>query len=94
MDRHEDNTLIQDGGVLERTYRDINGDGHTDVEFTGSATYHGWEENDPLSDSAPDATPIEHIQLRKVFLWSPEEDHFVTDRANWKGFDRAYGGRE
>ena len=87
LDRHRDNTLIKNDGVLERSYRDLNRDGYTDVAFTGSGTYHGWEKEDLDSDSAPEATPIQHINLRKIFLWSPEAGHFITNRDEWEWFE-------
>lgn len=91
MDRHEDNDLIDGGGVLDISYRDINRDGYTDVMFTGSATcsIEGIEYNENGEASATWG-PDHQIALRKTYLWSTDNDLFVTDRTTWLWFDQVY----
>ncbi len=78
LDRHVDRTLIQDGGVLKREYKDLNADGFTDVRLSGKGTVY------PDDDDKASQT----IELEKVYYWSPRDNHFVTDQTKWKWFER------
>ena len=92
MDRHQNNDLIDDGGVLKISYRDINSDGYTDVMFTGSATCNiKGIEYDENGEASATWGPDHQIALRKTYLWSADDDHFVTDRTTWLWFDQVYG---
>lgn len=79
LDRHEDQTLILDGGVLKREYKDFNGDGYTDMRLAGTGAV--------LKDRDDEDREKQTIGLQKGYLWSPEGNHFVTNKTQWKWFE-------
>ena len=87
LDRHENDSLIANGGVLRRVYRDVNTDGYTDVEIQGCALLRS--ESDRLNE----VRAWKRVNLRKVFLWSPKAACFKEMQSDRQGFAEAYPGR-
>jgi hypothetical protein len=78
-----DNNLIR-GEHLNPTYRDLNGDGYSDVELIGVV-----EQFSPDDDVDP-VLCFQVNPCRKVFHWNPAQDRFVEDRSQRIGFE-CYG---
>jgi hypothetical protein len=78
VDNHQDQNLIR-GPHLTVDYRDLNGDGYADVEFTGIV--------EEYSEDARIETPLRWTPCRKVFLWDPKADRFVEDKSKRRGFE-------
>jgi len=78
VDWHKDENLIRDG-KLSVTYRDLNGDGVDDVEFTGIV--------EEYPDGDFDAKPLRTYPCRKVFFWKAGLQCFEEDHSQREGFE-------
>ena len=98
VDFHDDQHLIRNGS-LSPNYRDLNGDGATDVELTGMI-------ETKVDDEGRISVPVENGELyvyeftevprirsipcRKVFIWDGRLRTFIEDRQQREGFDELY----
>ena len=78
VDQHADLNLIQ-GNHLEVDYRDLNADGHVDIEFTGTV--------EEYSDDVQLERPPRTYPCRKVYVWNPRLNRFTQDKSQRRGFD-------
>ena len=76
VDCHDNGWLIR-GGVLKRQYADLNGDGHTDVVFSGIIDKTDEVQNEELVVRC-------HVR-QKVFHWDATRRRFVEDESRRLG---------
>lgn len=87
VDRHWGDLILIRGNHLQAAYRDLDGDGCSDVELTGVVEEYRDE------PSVHEEQPFRVNACKKVFHWHRAQNRFIEDRSQRKGFE-CYGPNE
>ena len=75
VDSHDDGAVIR-GGALSAEYRDLDGDGHTDVRLSGVIERTG-DDSDDGAGAGGGMPPPATEEVEKVFVWDKAAGRYV-----------------